>query len=186
MKINTAPFFRFVGSCQIFIPSQFLALSASWHLKRYSVILLDEALWIHWSWHSQLFIPTEHRVIYSTVKKSQRELRTPTTVLPRPLQRSGRKVMFSVRQAVKGNNKNNLKWWLVHYSLSSGIGSPLFPLFPVCLQSHFRKYALLDSKCWVCIAKFVMFLLSYLFWAVFIQKFKTRIKYIICWHDWHI
>lgn len=39
--------------------------------------------------------------------------------------------MFSVRRAVEGNNKNSLKWWLIHYSLSSSMASPLFPLFSV-------------------------------------------------------
>lgn len=102
--------------------------------------------------------------LYSTVKTCQREPCSCITTRPRPLQQSGRKVMFSVG----GNNKNNLKWGLIHYSLSSGRASPLFPPFlrlfmkaflKVCAPWFWISSVHSRSRSWY---------ISYLFWAAFI------------------
>lgn len=81
--------------------------------------------------------------------------------------------MFSVRQAVRGNNKNKLKWRPIHYNLSFGMASPLFPLFfpsvykgtseSMCSQT-------VNIKCKHCAAPFLAFPLSYLFRAMLISE----------------
>ena len=142
VKINSS-FFRSVGeSCQ-FIPLQFLA-SDTW----------KDTLWSLFGW--SCIDSVKQTAVYSSEwSESTVRLRELwSAALPRPLQQSGSKVMFSVSPAVEGNNKNNLKWWLIHYSLSSGTaGPPLFLFSPFCLQRHFRKYVRSDSEYWVCTAE---------------------------------
>jgi len=93
-------------------------------MKTYSFIPLAEAVSTQWSRHSQLL----------SDQNLQNGEGVSEGATPPP---AGSKGMFSVSSAVEGNNKNNLKWWFIHYTTS-----PLFSLFPLCLQKHSRKYAL--------------------------------------------
>lgn len=183
MKINTALIEvcgRATECCHTFIPSSF---------QPSQPLTLEKTLFDPFGWscidslkqtssavytHGAL----RDRNLYSTVKESQREPCSSTTTLPRPLQQSGRKVMSSFRQAVEGNNKNNLKWWVIHYSLSSGMASPLFPPFPLLFTKASQKVCaawlwLLSVQCRTLL---LIFLLSYLFWAAFIEKLKFECK----------
>lgn len=73
--------------------------------------------------------------------------------------------MFSVRQAVEGNNKNNLKCWLIHYNLSFGTGQPPLsspPPFVYKGTSESMCSLTVNIKCVHCRALFPEFPLSYL------------------------
>lgn len=101
----------------------------------YCLILVTKAEQILRIRHPQLFMPNE---------QSQR---APWSCPAHCNHLAEQPCSLSDRQS--GNNKNNLKWWLIHYKLSSSMTSRLFPPFPLCLQKHFSKYVLPLSEDWV-------------------------------------